>query len=219
MTYPTRWQVPLGYSATDDIDVFPVLPGQLFMSSKSPKYPATIIKTAASGREVRAQMASQPTWDFKIGYEWLAHNPPTVSHLEILQAFFLTRNGQAQPFLFMDPNDNAVSSQLIGTGDGSTKTFQLCRAINAGAVTTFVESIYAVLGTPVVTVGGVPTTAFSIGPYGSITFTTAPAPAAQIAWTGQFLFLCRFAQDDLDAEQMTLNLWSQKGLAFTSFHP
>ncbi len=222
MTYPTRWQVPAGFSAANDPDVFPTLAGQNFIASKSAKFPPTIIKTAASGREVRVQIASQPTWDFKLTYDFLTNNPPTASDLQTLQAFFLSRNGQAQPFFFYDPFDNAVTSQTIGTGNGSTTALQLCRSVNAGANNAFFENIYAVLGTPVVKVNGVTKTLgtdYTIGAYGVITFTTAPASGAAITWSGQFLFLCRFAQDNLDAEQMVQTLWAQKGLAFQSFHP
>jgi hypothetical protein len=372
MTYPTRWQVPAGYSTSNDPDVFPVLAGQEFVSKKSPKFPATIKKTAASGREVRYQVASQPTWDFKVSYEFLTNNSPTVSDLQNLFSFFLSRNGQAQPFFFYDPYDNAVSNQYIGTGNGSTTSFQLCRTINPAGANGFVENVYAVLGAPTVLVGGtrkfspqldnlltysqsftnavwtktsttiadnaitspdgttdastftgtasdsyidqfvsasVGTTVtgsvylkvpsgtasvniylvdssgatqktcalttswqrfsvtrtingtspgiqiggfssitsgmvvhvfgaqvevgsaastyqatssaggdYAIGANGLITFNTAPANTLPIYWSGQFLFLCRFAQDNLDAEQMTLNLWSNKGLEFGSFH-
>jgi hypothetical protein len=381
MTYPTRWQVPAGYSTSNDPDVFPVLAGQEFVSKKSPKFPATIKKTSASGREVRYQVASQPTWDFKVSYEFLTNNSPTVSDLQNLFSFFLSRNGQAQPFFFYDPYDNAVSNQYIGTGNGSTISFQLCRTINPAGANGFVENVYAVLGAPTVLVGGtplygpaqqnvlaysqtfansvwgknnctatdnatvapdgttsaasiartttgndyifqtiannlagqtvtfsvwlkigsitgscvlrirsadgltefgtatvtptgtwtrfsatvtvpnaaptglqviidpssdtgsagdnfycwgaqletgsVPTTLnathaltgdFTIGANGLITFNTAPANTLPIYWSGQFLYLCRFAQDNLDAEQMTLNLWSNKGLEFGSFH-
>jgi uncharacterized protein (TIGR02217 family) len=405
MTLPTRWQVPITYSATNDPDVFPALPGQTFIVNKSPKFPATIIKTAASGRETRLQVASQPTWDFKVSYEYLTNNSPTSSDLQSLYAFFLTRNGQAQPFFFLDPYDNTVSNQYIGTGNGAATAFQLVRTIAPANYNAFVENVFAVLGSLTVLVNGTTlygpaqqnllsysnavggtgwffgnttqgaaitapdgtasgyliqdTTAtaqhevagaatlvangtytfsvylkagayntaqiliannaytsaagvvvtlsgngsvsspyasgtaavlgytitnagngwyrctitatigaytaananinlnggnayagtvgngiycwgaqleagaaattlnatnalagdFTIGANGLITFNTAPANTAPIYWSGQFLFLCRFAQDNLDAEQMTLNLWSNKGLEFASFHP
>ena len=219
MTYPTRWQVPAGYSATNDADVFPALPGQKFIDDKTPKFPPTIIKRAVSGRQVNLQMASQPTWEFKISYDWLSNNLPTTSDLQALQAFFLSRLGQGQPFFFFDPGDNTVTGQQIGTGDGATKTFQLCRAVSSGFANAFIENIYAVLGTPTVAVNGVGTSAFTIGPFGTITFTTAPASGAPIFWSGQFFFLCHFAQDSLSAAQMVKTLWNNKGIAFSSFKP
>ena len=219
MTYPTRWQVPAGYSTTNDADVFPVLAGQEFIANKSPKFPDTIVKKAVSGRAIYLQMASQPTWDFKLTYEWLTNNQPAAGDLQALFAFFLSRNGKGQPFFFFDPYDNAVTGQQIGVGDGVTKTFQLCRAVANGSSNAFVENIYAVLGTPTVAVNGVGTSAFTIGPYGAITFTTAPASGAPIFWSGQFFFVCHFAQDSLDAEQMVTTLWSQKGLLFESYKP
>jgi hypothetical protein len=48
---PTRWLVTTPDLA-DDPDVFPLLPGQMFVSQKAPSW-TTTVKTSASGRQVR----------------------------------------------------------------------------------------------------------------------------------------------------------------------
>ncbi|WP_242923297.1 DUF2460 domain-containing protein [Caulobacter sp. CCUG 60055] len=97
--------------------------------------------------------------------------------------------------------------------------FQLNRTVGANSPSPFVEPVAVIWTQPTVTVGGAATTAFTIGPYGAIQFSTAPAAGAQIVWSGQFLFLCRFDEDQLDATQMFKDLWSQGGLNFVTIKP
>jgi uncharacterized protein (TIGR02217 family) len=63
----------------------------------------------------------------------------------------------------------------------------------------------------------VPTTSsggdYTIGPLGKITFNSAPAAAAALTWSGNFMFLCRFDDDSLDTAQMMNGLWSASGLS------
>lgn len=220
MTYlPTRWVVPLPIDLQNDPDVFPKLSGQEFVSQKSPTFPPTIVRRTVTGREIRASFGDLPFWQFKVAYQSI-RNPPTASQLQRLFSFFATRIGQYGTFFYYDPEDNAVSDCTIAVGNGVATQFQLLRCIDQGGGNPFYEPIYVVLGAaPVVTIGGTPTTAFTIGPFGVITFTNPPANAARIAWTGQFLFLCRFAADQIDAAQMVKTLWSMNGLAFQSWMP
>jgi hypothetical protein len=72
-------------------------------------------------------------------------------------------------------------------------------------------------GGPWITVGGslVDPSAYSIA-NGAVTFATAPASGAALAWTGYFGFLCRFDGDDLDFEQFMANLWRAESVKFRS---
>ena len=40
-----------------------------------------------------------------------------------------------------------------------------------------------------------------------------------IAWSGSFLFWCRFSQDTVSPAQMVASLWSLDGLGFESVKP
>ena len=51
---------------------------------------------------------------------------------------------------------------------------------------------------------------------GLVTFASAPAAGAALAWTGYFGFLCRFDGDDLDFEQFMSNLWKADSVKFRS---
>lgn len=208
---PSRWLITAPNFA-DDADIFPLLPGFGFVTSKKPQWNSTISQ-ATSGRERRRMAWSYPLWNFKVGYEVL-RDGPGWRELERLQAFFNAHAGKYAEFFFCDPSDNQVSDQRFGTGDG-TVTFQLSRTIGTGNLT-FVEPIRGVFNTPTVKVDGAVRSDFAIGPLGRISFATAPAIGAALTWSGNFLFLCRFDQDDLDAQQMMQGLWSQSGLSFVT---
>lgn len=211
---PSRWLITTAFPL-EDPDVFPLLPGQVFLTKKSPTW-STDVKRANSGRERRRMNWSFPLWNFQVQYEVLRDGPGT-QELQALLAFFNAHAGQYQEWFYYDPSDHAVTDQVVGTGNGTKTTFQLTRTISDG-VLTFTEPVFAVQGTPVFKVNGVPTSA-TVGAYGVITFASAPAAAATISWTGNFMFLCRFSQDNLDLQQMMQGLWSQSGLSFQSQKP
>ena len=67
-----------------------------------------------------------------------------------------------------------------------------------------------------VKINGTPTSAFAIGPLGRITFASPPPAGSALSWSGNFFFLCRFDQDELDVQQMMQGLWSQSGISFVT---
>lgn len=216
---PTRWLIS-SPDLVSDPNVFPLLPGQNFLALKSITFPATTVRTSATGREVRVGQASIPKWRFKCSYEFIRSRPPTTDELQQIIAFFANRLGQRGSFLFWDPNDHNVTTPVqIGVGDGATTTFQFQRQVFASGAAPFLEPVYAINDTPTVYVDGAPTTAFSVGSFGTLVFAAAPAAGQVITWTGRFLFLCRFSEDKFDAMQMCKDLWSNDGVPFESFKP
>jgi len=197
--------------------VFPTLTGMSFTVNKGPSW-NTITKQAASGRQVRVSLQSSPIWKFKLAFEYLRDRSAATSDVQNLWAFFNSVNGQFGEFYFLDPYDNAVSAQHIGVGDGATTSFQLNRTVGGNTAYPWVEAVYGVVGAPEVFVNGVPAAA-TLGQLGVITFATAPASGAVISWTGQFMFLCHFTQDDVQPSQMVAGLWSLDGLTFESLLP
>jgi hypothetical protein len=128
--------------------------------------------------------------------------------------FFNTQQGQFGPWLFVDPSDCYVSpnsADLFGTGDGSTKTFQLQRQLQSSLF----EPVYDVYQ-PIVLDNGSPAGTYTLSPNGLITFSAAPANGHALTWFGYVYFGCRFLQDDLTFEQIVPALWAGKSLKFTS---
>jgi uncharacterized protein (TIGR02217 family) len=202
----------------DAADIFPILDGMNFFSDKSPFFPDTIVRTSATGRELRISLSDIVRWKFKVGYDYL-RSDTTDKDLEKIFGFFCSRIGRFKEFHFLDPTDHTVSADEFGIGDGTTTVFQLSRTVGAGSSYEFVEPIYSLSGSPVIKIDDLETEAFSVGSYGSITFDSAPPSGKVLTWSGQFMFLCHFSDDKMTAQQMTEALWSMDGLEFESWCP
>lgn len=211
----------------NDAEVFPYLPGQEFTAKKTPTW-STGVKRAANGREVRIPYWSIPIYEYQINHEFL-RNVNSWPEAESLIAFFNSRQGKYGFFFYYDSEDPQVSALQFGVGNGSTTTFQLLKTRGSGTPYQTSEPCYAVWNpsggfsgiTPLtVYVNGVSTSAYTIAPWGQITFSTAPANGAALTWSGCPLQVCRFDQDDLEMVQLASLLWSQgKGLTFCTIHP
>lgn len=194
--------------------IYPTLPGLGWSVIKTPNW-TTKVQRSVSGKETRTALESFPRWKFALKYEFLRQD---AAYLEIqtLVDFFNARQGSYDSFLFTDPNDNAVTAQSFGTGDASTKAFQLIRPILSGG---FLEPVQNLNSAPSIYVAGVlktVTTDYTIGSTGIVTFVAAPAAAAALTWTGTYYFRCRFMQDSADFENFMKNLWSLGKIEFIS---
>jgi uncharacterized protein (TIGR02217 family) len=207
---PSRWLITSADQANDP-SIFPFIAGQGFLQLKTPVW-STKIDMSVSGIERRRALWSYPIWKFKLSYEFM-RDAPALLELQSLVTFFNQHSGAYQEWFYFDRYDNTVTNQQIGTGDGVTTTFQLTRTSTVGGIT-FTEPVRGVSGTPVVTVGGVATSAYTVGTLGAITFTTSPAAAAVVAWSGNFFFLCRFGKDELDISQMMQGFFVGNSIEF-----
>jgi uncharacterized protein (TIGR02217 family) len=211
---------------------FPAFAGQDIQVKKTPKF-NTIRFEHVSGREVRSQPWANPVWEFELIFNGLSgvtggnYAGLGSQSLQSLMGFFLSAGGMAQSFLFYDPTDYAVSAQAFGTGTGAQTAFQLVRTLGTFnewitqpvlSTTTLNFANFGITATaPVITSNGttVASSAYSIS-NGVVTFTTAPASGAALAWSGYYAFLCRFDDDALDFEQFLTNLWAAKQVKFRS---
>ena len=192
--------------------VFPSLPGQGWSVLKQPTF-STLLVTQNSGRETRFGLSARTQYEFEVLFDGLDSSGLfpglTTSSLQTFLAFFMTCQGQLQPFLYQDPTDYSVTAQTFGTGDGTTRTFTLGRTIGSNyAAVSYINTITSL------TVAGTPTSSYTISYPNSITFTTAPAASATLAWTGTYSFLCRFLIDKLDLTCVASSLWQCKSVKF-----
>ncbi len=202
---------------SNDAEVFPFLAGQGFPTSKRPVWQTTI-KRAYSGREVRAAAYTYPRWEWTLSWE-VVRTSTAYLELQALYGFIGSRQGRNIPFYYQDQTDNTVVGQGFGTGDGSTTTFQLYRTVGAGTIYSYLDPVLVLQGYPNIYVNGTLktlTTDYTIGINGAITFTSAPAAAAALTWTGSYLFICRFDDETVDAAQFGGVLWSIGKLTFVS---
>lgn len=194
------------------LPTFPSLPGLMWPVKRTNKW-STLPQVAISGRESRQGMWSYPRYSYELAYE-LLRQAPTFQEWQTLQGFFNQVGGSRDVFQFVDVNDGSVSAQGFGVGDSSTKSFQLVRSLGS-----FAEPVYAPTGTPTITVAGTPTSSFTLGNYGVVTFASAPTSGAALAWSGSFNWLCRFDNDTAEFSNFAYALWELQQLTFTTVKP
>jgi uncharacterized protein (TIGR02217 family) len=183
---------------------------------KSPNF-NTVRQKGPAG--VNAAIALKPfcTWDFEFSLDHITgHEHTAASVVAQMLGTFMATAGGASPFLFADPQDNAVTGAQFGKGDGTSKSFQLSRNIYG-----YPDIIQNLNGTPSIYVAGTLTPPASISATGIVTFTAAPASGAVLTWTGSFFYACRFAEDTIDATRsFTINSgidnWMIQGVKFSS---
>jgi len=114
---------------------------------KSPEM-STLVQKAVSGKTTRAQLYATPIWNYKLKWELLRNSgSASPTSLNSLIDFFLSRGGAYDSFLYADPDDNAVTDQLIGYGDGVTTQFQLLYQ-KAGAAAQAAGGFYELVQNP-----------------------------------------------------------------------
>jgi uncharacterized protein (TIGR02217 family) len=197
--------------------IFPSLPGLAWSVDKQPEF-STIVRAAASGQETRVALWPNPRWRFKLGYDLLRAD----AHLELqtLMGFFLARQGQYDSFLYQDPDDCAVTAQPLGTGDGATAAFQLCRSLGGFAEPVKAPNLGATL---TLYLGGVAQSpsAYTVSGWGTatpgvVTFNAAPGSGVPIAADFSFYFPVRFAADLAEFSEFMHQLWELKQLELVS---
>jgi uncharacterized protein (TIGR02217 family) len=192
--------------------VFPTLAGLAWSVTKSPMF-ATKVQSAVSGKELRTAYMPYPLWKFHLTYEVLRADVVNAE-LQSLMGFFLSRQGAYDSFLYTDPTDYSVTNQQFGTGDGSTKSFQLTRTYGG-----FSEPVQNVNGTPTIKDNGTTKATpadYSINSTGLVTFVTAPVSGHALTWTGSFYYRVRFLQDVADFDNFMHQLWQLKKLELQS---
>ena len=201
--------------------IYPALVGQGYSFVKRPIW-NTSIGAAASGRETRAALQVYPIYEFDLTYDFLSDGlegivSTNASDFKAFLGFYNAMAGGCYAFLFLDPDDNSVTGQALGTGDGSTKAFTFARTLGGAAGSTTEPVGYVSTSAALnVYVNGVlqASSAYTItrtSYYGqTVTFTTAPASAAVITADFSFYYAVRFKDDQYDFEKPMSQLWMLK---------
>ena len=192
--------------------VFPTFAGLGWSVKRSPVW-KTRAQQAISGKETRLADWSYPAWHWELTFDFLRATP-TAAEFQSLAGFFNQCQGAFGTFLYADADDNAVTGQAIGTGDGATKSFQLVRAFGG-----FIEPVLAPNVVSTVYFAGVaqaPANYSVDSTTGLLTFTAAPASGAAITADFTYYFRCRFAEDTIDFEKFMATLYRAQKLALVS---
>jgi uncharacterized protein (TIGR02217 family) len=189
--------------------VFPTLAGLEWNVTRTPAW-KTLIQEATSGKEARAALWSVPSWTWSLSYSKL--DAGTLAELQTLVGFFNARQGRFDTFLYTDPDDNSVTDQSFGTGNGAATQFQLVRAFGG-----FVEPVRDVNTLTNIKKAGVTQNNpadYTISATGLVTFTSAPANGAALTWTGTYYWRCRFLKDSSDFTAFVKQLYENKKVEF-----
>jgi uncharacterized protein (TIGR02217 family) len=192
--------------------IFPTLPGLSWSVTKQPRF-ATRIQRAVSGRELRALDQPNPIWTWTLSYSVL-RDGGSYDELRTLMGFFLDQQGAFGPFLFVDPTDNGVTGQVLGTGDGGTAAFQLVRTMGG-----FAEPVTAPNAVANIYVNGVvqSPSGYSVGAdTGVVTFTAPPLAGGLVSADFTYYFRVRFADDTAEFENFMFQLWSLRQVKLQS---
>ncbi len=186
------------------------------------RFPDDISRGARGGPERRTQIVELASGDEERNASWansrrrydVAYGIRRADDLAAVVAFFEARNGRLYSFRFKDWADyksclpsaaHTATDQMIGTGDGSTKVFQLVKRYSSGSqswVRTIGKPVtgsvrIALAGTPKLSGWSVDTST------GLVTFSTAPGAGVAITAGFEFDVPVRFDTDTLD---ITLDL-------------
>lgn len=194
--------------------IYPTLPGLSYDIKRSPQF-QTKVQRSASGRELRCSMQQYPLTEFTLSYE-LLRSAASYSEMQKLVGFFLQQRGSLTAFAFTDPADHNVTAESFGTGNGTSTQWQLIRAFGASGFT-LSEPVQNLNGSPSIYVNAVLKTSgtdYTIDSSGIVTFTSPPAAAAALTWTGSYYYRCRFSNDIAEFNLFMNELWEAKSVAF-----
>lgn len=195
---------------------YPSFPSiKLLMPLKRKPMWSSLKQKAISGRQTRISLWSYPCWQYEVKTEVL-RTASAFAEYQSLVGFFNSLNAGVGMFTYNDPSDNTATAQGFGVGDGATTVFQLVRTLGG-----YTEPVFAPITVSISaqTSGGttaVSSSAYSIGPTGAVTFTTAPAAGTTVLWTGTFAWLCQFDDDEMATQQDFASIWSADGIKFTT---
>lgn len=199
--------------------VFPSLAGVQLDINRPDEY-STNVLTASSGQEFRALFYSRPRARVRLTFEFL-RSDTTNLEWQTLKGFYQRHMGRFDSFLFTDPNDSVITvAAKFGLGNATTTAFQLQKTFVADAslsspvkfwpaIGDGFEPITELNGAPLIYVAGVLKTVgadYSIAS-GVVTFTSPPAAAASLTWTGAYYKRMRFDTDMMATERLVVDIW------------
>ncbi len=195
-------------------------PLELSKLTSNPTFNTDVI-VGANGREVRNANWQDGLWKFNA-----ALGIKNRADAYLLYTFFLNCRGRETSFLLTDKNDFAIpqsgsTAQNIGTGDGSTTTFQITKKYVDSIGTTYTRNITRPSATTsdlVVYKNGVLQTHTTHYTYstttGIITFVSAPTAGHAITITlAKFYVPCRFESDELPLDMILY--WLDNGSPYS----
>ncbi len=165
----------------------------------------TVVSESEAGKEQRYQKWLRPKRTFRVTLR--ARN---ASQTDDIWRFYTRHKGSFDSFLFQNPNENPVTAETVGSGDGVGSVFYLGKKVDAAT-----GDLIVVAGSEAVTrsVRGtgdyLSFTAYTIdNNLGQIT-TNSVLPSGDVLRAGyRFHYRVRFREDSLTREAFATELWN-----------
>jgi len=162
-----------------------------------------VIQEAISGNEQRYAQWGRCRGTGNVAWGLKFSSDPEGDFKAIL-SMWRAHYGSLRPFRFKDWSDYIATDEVFGTGDGAETEFQLSKTYDPAYILLGVEGslfyvrpITLLASTPVIKIDGAVTAAYTISSSGLVTFTSAPAAAKLLTWSGEFDVPVRFDTDQL----------------------
>lgn len=140
--------------------------------------------------EQRNARHSQSLREWDLSFPAGAYDDVTIA---AVIAMYKAARGKLYGFRFKDPIDNSATLQAFGTGDGTTATFQLRKNYTSGGETHQRKITRPVSAIQIYKNDVLQTSGYSVNyDTGLVTFTSIPAAAAALTWSGSFDVPVRF---------------------------
>jgi uncharacterized protein (TIGR02217 family) len=193
--------------------ILPTMPGIAWPVTRTMMDDVTI-QSAISGKETRINNQSYPRYQFDLTYNILRSAAAYTEYQQLL-GFINARYGRWDSFLYTADDDNSVSGQAIGTGDGATTVFQLLRTLNG-----FIEPVLAPNTVSAVKLNGATQSgsSYSVSNWGTstpgiLTFNSAPGSGVAITADFTYYWPCRFNMDKFAFSEFMSGMYELKKLS------
>jgi uncharacterized protein (TIGR02217 family) len=198
--------------------ILPSLAGLGFDVTRTPVWDTTV-QQAISGKETRIARQTYPRWKWELTYSVL-RSGASYGELQQLAGLFNARLGMFDTFLYTDADDNGVTAQAIGTGDGATTVFPLVRSFGGFVEPVLAPNLNAVFNVylnGVVQGSGIYSAAGWGGAVpGTVTFITPPASGVIITADFSYYWPCRMSVDSVDFTLFLSGYYKAKKFSFIS---
>ncbi len=205
------------------VQVFPTLAGLEFPTKRSESWDGVTVQESVSGIRRAINNWSSPRYQWELTASVLPtssalSNAPASADFQALFGFFNSRGGQFDTFLYTDADDNSVTGQSLGVGNGSAVAFQFVSAFGG-----YIQPILAPHTVSAVYLNGVAqgsslyvVTGWGSTAQGVVTFTVAPTSTQTVTSDFSYYFPCRFSTPNMTYSKFMSNLYEAKSIVFES---
>lgn len=165
----------------------------------------TVVSESENGKEQRYQKWLSPKRTFTIQL-----NSRQITETNNIWRFYTRRKGSFDTFLFINPNENPVTAETVGSGDGVKTVFYLGQAVDFGSGDLIVVPASEAITRSIKGTGDyLPFSTYSIDDTTGAVTPNSTLPSGDVLRANyNFYYRCRFADDTLTREAFTGELWN-----------